>query len=122
MRGPFHPNYCGVGSYRILPLRKVDWMAFLIRGLYKKPIDLAAMQKQSLGLWPESLMETGGFYIEALWFSIQQEILLCYSGGPRQAAALLRGPFHPNYCGVGSYRILPLRKVDWMAFFNKGFI
>ena len=38
------------------------------------------------------------------------------SGGPRQAAALLRGPFHPNYCGVGSYRILPLRKVDGMAF------
>ena len=55
IEGPFHPNYCGVGSYRILPLRKVDWMAFLIRGLYKKPIDLAAVQKQSLELWPESL-------------------------------------------------------------------
>ena len=51
LRGPFHPNYCGVGSYRILPLRKVDWMA----SLYKKPIDLAAVQKQSLELWPESL-------------------------------------------------------------------
>ena len=38
-----------------LPLRKVDWMAFLIRGLYKKPIDLAAVQKQSLELCPESL-------------------------------------------------------------------
>ena len=61
-----------------------------------------------------------GFYIEALWFSIQQEILVCCSGGPRQAAALLRGPFHPNYCGVGSYRILPLRKVDWMAFLIRG--
>ena len=41
--------------YRILPLRIVDWMAFLIRGLFKKPIDLAAVQKQSLELWPESL-------------------------------------------------------------------
>ena len=45
----------GGGSYRILPLRKVDGIAFLIRGLYKKPIDLAAVQKQSLELWPESL-------------------------------------------------------------------
>ena len=44
-----------MGSYRILPLRKIDGVAFLIRGLYKKPIDLAAVQNQSLELWPESL-------------------------------------------------------------------
>ena len=44
-----------MGSYRILPLIKVDGMAFLIRGLYKKPIDLAAVQNQSLELWPASL-------------------------------------------------------------------
>ena len=67
MRGLFHPNYCGVGSYRILPLRNVDGMAFLTRGLYKKPIDLAAVQNQSLELWLESLKAGGlGFYIEAL--------------------------------------------------------
>ena len=44
-----------MGSDRILPLRNVDGMAFLTRGLYKKPIDLAAVQNQSLELWPESL-------------------------------------------------------------------
>ena len=110
-----------MGSYRILPLRKVDGVAFLIRGLYKKPIDLAAVQNQSLELWPESL-KAGDlrFLYRSLMVSIQQRILVCCSGGPRQAAALLMGPFHPNYCGVGSYRNIPLSKIDGVAFLIRG--
>ena len=45
---------------------KLDGLACLKRGLRQKPIDLAAIQGQSLELGAEAL-KAGGFYIEALW-------------------------------------------------------
>ena len=55
IEGAFSSELLWGGQLSYTTLRKVDGMAFLIRGLYKKPIDLAAVQKQSLELWPESL-------------------------------------------------------------------
>ena len=104
-----------------LPLSKVDGMAFLIRGLYKKPIDLAAVQNQSLELWPESLKagDLRFLYRSLMVLNTDRDSGLL-SWRPPAGRLLLRGPFHPNYCGVGSYRILPLRKVDGMAFLIRG--
>ena len=106
-----------------LPLSKVDGMAFLIRGLYKKPIDLAAVQNQSLELWPESLKagDLRFLYRSLMVLNTDRDSGLLF-WRPPAGRLLLRGPFHPNYCGVGSYRILPLRKVDGMAFLIRGYI
>ena len=82
-------------------------------------VHLAAVQIQNLALWAESLKAGGSRFLYRSLTALNTETdsdLVFWR--PPAGRCTFEGGFHPTYCGVRGYRILPPGKLDGVYILN----